>query len=1021
MATIRFVLKRLVAQRLLALAIIVTLAFSIGVLVAGPIYADASREAILSSELHSQDAAARNIRFSVYGPGSFDFQRATADARKAVAGLPVARILTQGLSGIVLKAGGRHTNVPVLFRTGAAGQLGLRGQAPSGLGDIVLSTGTARVLHVHIGSAVTASAGGLSTPLRVTGTYEEPLHRTGVYWFESLNPFPPPDSIQPLPTVMGQAGYLALAKGLDLTTQFAWDVYLSTGSMTFQAARQTASAIQSLTVPRGSPLAGETCLSGPEGTCFTTPPATGFPSILALVDERTANLRVPIYVVVFQIGAVALAVLAGVASLALSRQSFELAVLRSRGFSRRKLLSAQAVQIAVTSVLAYPIGLLIGTALARLATHANGPAPQGTRSTIALSPTALIVGAIAVVAGAAILLLLTIPATSRTIVEERRQLSREARPLLARIPLELFVLPLGIAAFYEVKTRGFLPATQSGSLDPLVVVAPTLLVFAASFLVLRLLLFALRVLERPIGSTRPLGPYLAVRRLGRSPGTSFAISLLLVLSIGLLVVSTTYRATVNRNHEDTAHQEIGADWQIQVGSVTQQLPGVRRLPSNTTAIIRAEPVFESTATRPATALAIDPDTYPSGGWWRSDYSSMSEGAIMSALKVPDPGVELPAGARKLTLSVALPALHQGLPTLEVVAALERPDGSVARVEFGSLRRSRNTFTASTDRGRRLLSIVLAQTGGGSAPHRIDLRLHLVASGRSVPLDLWTPLLWRNSAGSVVPGGQATRVSLTTGLGNVVAGIVPPEQPIPALVSPGLAGTTPPQFNAMLGGQTLTFRTVGEAQAFPSVIGDFMAIPLRTTVLYSERVTEPALAVDEVWAMGPDPRSELRPAGFVPGEETSAARRVAVLSQLPQSLAVGMHYTAAAGGMGLVVIGVAVGLYFTQRRREFEFASLRAMGSGPGQISGVLLMEQGAMTAFAALAGTALGFVVVRLMMPYFGKSLGSNFPPPLMVVDWRSLGLYAAAIAVATGLAVVLSLRALLSSSVISVLRGEAE
>ena len=43
MATLRFLLKRFVAQRLLGLAVVVTLAFSVGVLVAGPIYADAAR------------------------------------------------------------------------------------------------------------------------------------------------------------------------------------------------------------------------------------------------------------------------------------------------------------------------------------------------------------------------------------------------------------------------------------------------------------------------------------------------------------------------------------------------------------------------------------------------------------------------------------------------------------------------------------------------------------------------------------------------------------------------------------------------------------------------------------------------------------------------------------------------------------------------------------------------------------------------------------------------------------------
>ena len=46
------------------------------------------------------------------------------------------------------------------------------------------------------------------------------------------------------------------------------------------------------------------------------------------------NLRIPILLVVFQIGAVTLAVLAGVGALTLTRQSFELSVLHSRGFSR---------------------------------------------------------------------------------------------------------------------------------------------------------------------------------------------------------------------------------------------------------------------------------------------------------------------------------------------------------------------------------------------------------------------------------------------------------------------------------------------------------------------------------------------------------------------------------------------------------------------------------------------------------------------------------------------------------------
>ena len=46
------------------------------------------------------------------------------------------------------------------------------------------------------------------------------------------------------------------------------------------------------------------------------------------------------------------------------------------------------------------------------------------------------------------------------------------------------------------------------------------------------------------------------------PRVGFASSLLLILSAGLLVISSSYRATILRSYSDVAHQELGADWQL---------------------------------------------------------------------------------------------------------------------------------------------------------------------------------------------------------------------------------------------------------------------------------------------------------------------------------------------------------------------------------------------------------------------------------------------------------------------------
>ena len=240
---------------------------------------------------------------------------------------------------------------------------------------------------------------------------------------------------------------------------------------------------------------------------------------------------------------------------------------------------------------------------------------------IGLSTFALVLGAIGAFIGAITLLLLSLPHVRRTILEERRLLSREDRPLISRVPVELFVLPVALFTFVELRGTAVQSTSARDQLDPLVLLTPTLLIFALSFLALRLLLWVLRRLDRPVARTKSLPTYLATRRLSR-PGTSFATSLLLVLAVGLLIVSTSYRAIVLRNHEDTAHQQVGADWNVQIAVPEDPLIAASSVPQNAVAVIRSQPVFElpGSFTLSPSVIAVDPQRFATGGWWRSDYS-----------------------------------------------------------------------------------------------------------------------------------------------------------------------------------------------------------------------------------------------------------------------------------------------------------------------------------------------------------------------------------------------------------------
>jgi hypothetical protein len=627
------------------------------------------------------------------------------------------------------------------------------------------------------------------------------------------------------------------------------------------------------------------------------------------------------------------------------------------------------------------------------------------------------VGAIGAAVGAATLLLLSLPHVRRTILEERRLLSREERPLLARIPVEAFVLPLGIFAFIQMRNSAFRPSFNRDSLDPLVLLAPTLLIFGLSFLALRLLLFSLRRLDRRVGRSRRLPLYLAARRLGRSPGTSFATSLLLVLAVGLLVVSTSYRAVVLRNHEDSARQQVGADWNIAVAAPKQPLSALQQVPPNATPVVRTDPDFEVPGQFSLTpsAIGIDPTSFATGGWWRTDYSETPLATWLRDLQVGPAGVPIDAG--RLTVGLTAARSAQGL---DLIATVEQQDHTVIPYELGKVTAGASDYSADIGAGR-LLSLTLRQEGVGGLAGSIPVTFRGVAlGGNTVDVSGWQGLRWRGSDAELTPG-DGLLVAFDPGAGHVIGGIAPAAQPIPALVSPGVASSQSSVFRATIGGQLLEFRRVAVATSFPSVAGDFMVVSGPALLELEQRVPEAGLSLNEVWAMGPDPRPQLVHAGFILGATKSAGPIAALLAQTPQSLAVGLNYAAAAGGLGLVVIGVGVGLYFAQRRREFEFAALRAMGTEPSQITRVLLLEQGLMIVFAVVAGGLLGYGILVLVMPHVGKSLGAVFPPPVLVLDWVSLGVSLVAIVAATAIGLLAALRALLRASVTSVLRGEAE
>ncbi len=1015
MAMLRFLFRRLVAQRLLALGVVLTLAFSVGVMASGPIYTDAARDFILASSIATAGTPIKNVRVDVYGDPSFDWTAADRQVHAASSVLPVDTIVSQGETTVRL--GPSQVSVPMLFRDGENDHLAFRSGSGPGSGQVAIPYGLAQSFGIRPGDRVDVlGPTNQHRTLEVSGIFDPP-ERLDAFWFGEGSPFPLGDSEDPVPVIVDKGTARTLSTELDLSSHYAWDVYLSLTGISYLDAVNLPDAYVAFTADINDRMAAA-----------QQPPhiSSGIQILIAGVQRSVSDLRVPILLVLLQILVVTLVVLAGVGVLLVSRQSFELAVLHSRGFTARTLLLAQGIQALLAAVLALPIGIAIGALLARFAGLTNGPRPGDSGFPTSLSLSSIAFGAAAAAAGAIVLWLPSIPAVRRTIIDERRQTSREARPALARAPVELIVLPVGFFALAQLRNgEAIAPAAAGqGSIDPLLLFGPTLVILGASFLVIRVLSWGLASLDGRIGRSRRLSTYLAGRRLGRAPGVAFASAVLVVLATGLLFISTTYRATTLQNHEDAAHAFAGADWVATVGSPTDgSIAFDRPLPSGMADVARLQPDgFGGAYSDPPEGLAVDPATFRQAAWWRADFATDPFDGLLDRLATPAEGMTLPPGSRTLSLTIDAPPDAAGL---ELRAAILGADGSITATEPLTLAEGSHPYELDVSGGSTLLSLTFVAPSTTTHARREPLTLTaLTVDGTPWSLAGWVPLRSLGASGRITPAAGGWTFEASFGVGSSLVGIEPKPAAVPAIVSSEVAQREPAAMRLRIGDRTIPIERVGTATSFPGIEPTTPFIVVSGPALFQLQGAVPRQGgrVTEVWAHGDtDPTLAIQQAGFPVVDLLSARAIEGRLAEAPQSLAVGLDAAAAIAGLGLVIAGVTATLYFAQRRRDFEFASLRAMGAGPSTLRATIAREQSALIGVASIAGLLLGYVVVRLATAPLLKTVSTSFPAPVMVIDAPVLIVALIVIGVATTIAVVAATRALLRSSISAVLRGDPE
>jgi putative ABC transport system permease protein len=422
-------------------------------------------------------------------------------------------------------------------------------------------------------------------------------------------------------------------------------------------------------------------------------------------------------------------------------------------------------------------------------------------------------------------------------------------------------------------------------------------------------------------------------------------------------------------------------------------------------------------------VGIDPHTYAAEGFWQADYSSRPLDSLLDSLKPSSIGASLPSGTSSLEVVVGVrPALGLGL-----TAAVETPDGRVTPVSFGPLAPGVRTYRADAPSGR-LLSLNVTRIPGAYV-ERAELGITVQAVRASdgkrssdVSLEGWGPLEWTGAGGSTSTVSGGVQGTLSTGLGDVVAGLIPPTAAIPAATVS--MDAVPPRFETTINGLVVPVRVVAHLRGFPGVLPGTPALVLPEQPLYEaapRSVDRLGLGLAEIWSAGSDdPVPAIRAAGLIVQDVRGAREVEAVLAATPQSLSLGMEYAAGVGGLAVVVVGLVVGLSLGQRRRNYEIAALQAVGVRRRHILGAIVGEHGFLVAVALAVALGAASFFIRLVFPYLANRVPTGYATYRTGVQWSAVIWAIAAVASATTVGSFLAIRSMLRVSPSALLRGEA-
>ncbi|HZT44593.1 MAG TPA: FtsX-like permease family protein [Gaiellaceae bacterium] len=543
------VLKRALADRLVLAAAFLVVLFAAMLVSAIPIYVDAVGQSGLRARLAHAPVTEANVQASApatagepYGPLDV---RVTSLARETFAPVGGLRIHCSGESE-PFAVGAR--NVVFAFFDGLRDHAQLLAGRWPGAGEVAIPAPAAAALGLAVGDTVDARsrlAGGPRAQVRVAGVYraERP---SSAYWWEEPLATAGDDGGEYGPLVLTRRSFLALGAQ---SVELRWRLEPDFRSLTIGQSDELRHALAHLSsrLNAGRSSGSQISLD------------TGLPRILAAASHSLQLARAGVLVPSIQVALLALFGLLFTTALLIERRLVATESLRLRGANAAQIVRmavAEATLIAVPAVAVAPWLAALGL---RVLDYVGPLADIGLRLDPRVNPTAYAFAAGAGVVCVAGLALPALRARGVAIARERRRIALAG--FAQRVRLDLVLVVLALLGYWQLRRyHGVLVDSRGGlGIDPFLVAAPAVLLFAGALLSLRLVPLIATLVERITGTTRGIVASLGFRQVARRPRAYARSILLLVLAVAIGVFAATYSETWRQSQVDQALHAAGAD------------------------------------------------------------------------------------------------------------------------------------------------------------------------------------------------------------------------------------------------------------------------------------------------------------------------------------------------------------------------------------------------------------------------------------------------------------------------------